>query len=97
MPERRNRWTVARARQHLPQLLSLAAREPQPVYRRDKLVATVVSPEVGQQLLDEQAGRAGSLADNLAELRTLCSEESYQLEVPPRVNRPLRPKRRARR
>jgi hypothetical protein len=82
------RWTIAKARQHLPKLIALAAREPQAVYRRDKLVAGVVSPELKQKI--EATGlayRAPSLAAELEELRGLCAEEDYQLSTPKRVDR----------
>ena len=79
------KWTITTARQHLPALIGSAAREPQRVYRRDKLVATVVSPE----LADEIANRARPrLAAKLAELQRLCAEEGYQLSVPTRSDRP---------
>jgi hypothetical protein len=77
-------WTIATARQHLPELIDLAAREPQHVYRRDKLVATVVSPELAREA---ESLLRPSLAAKLAELRRLCTEESYELAAPPRRDR----------
>jgi hypothetical protein len=78
-------WTIASARQHLPELVGMAAREPQAVYRRDRLVAAVVSPE----LIDEiERVRRPSLAAKLAELQRLCAEENYELAPPPRQDRP---------
>jgi hypothetical protein len=77
-------WSIATARQHLPQLVGLAAREPQLVYRRDKLVAAVVSPELAVEA--SRLGRA-SLASKLAELQRLCAEERYALAAPPRRDR----------
>lgn len=90
----RKRWTIATAREHLPEVIDLAAHEPQPLYRRDKLVATVVSPE----LADKVAGHdRPSLAAKLAELQRLCAEEDYTLTAPPRRDRgnPLIARRRA--
>lgn len=96
MSERRpKRWTIATARQYLPKLIALAAHEPQAVYRRDKLVAGVISPGLKQKL--EASGLAEnepSLAAELAELRSLCAEESYQLSSPRRVDRKLDRKKR---
>lgn len=90
------RWTIASARQHLPEVVSLAAREPQDIYRRDKLVARVVSPEE-----PVAPPPRPSLREMLAELQRICAEENYSLPVAPRKNRrnaftdPLpRPKRR---
>jgi hypothetical protein len=77
------RWTIASARQNLPEVVSLAAREPQDIYRRDKLVARVVSAD------DSSPSPARpSLADAFAELRQICAEEKYTLEIPGRTNRP---------
>jgi hypothetical protein len=88
MPRKTARWTIASARQRLPALISSAAREPQPVYRRDQLVAAVISPELCQQLTTAQA-KAGRprLADALAELRKACTEEAYALPRKPRRDR----------
>lgn len=77
------RWTIATARKHLPELIGLAAREPQDVYRRDTLVARVVAPG------GEAAGAATKppLAEALAELRQICAEEKYSLPAPTRADR----------
>jgi len=62
----------------------MAAREPQRVYRRDKLVAAVVSPELADAV---ENLRRPSLAMKLAELQRLCAEENYELTAPPRRDR----------
>ena len=77
-------WTIATARQHLPDVVGLAAHEPQLVYRRDKLVAAVVSPELADEV--EHLLRP-TLATKLAELRRLCAEENYELTAPARDDR----------
>ena len=98
MGEVPKRWTVASARQHLTKLLSDAAREPQAVYRRDKLVATVVNPEIGREVLEARAAGKSTMAAELEKLRQVFEEENYELEVPARTNRPVAvPKRRTRR
>lgn len=84
MTAARNKWTIATARQHLPEVVGLAAREPQAVYRRDKLVAAVVSPELAGEV---QNLLRPSLATKLAELQRLCAEEEYELAAPPRRDR----------
>jgi hypothetical protein len=91
--ERRPRWTVATARRQLPALLGAAAREPQRVYKRNKLVATVVSPEVA-----DRVGARPSLADSLGELQRLCAQEEYELPEVVRRDRPVpsQPRRRKR-
>lgn len=75
------RWTIASARQNLPTLVGLAAREPQDIYRRDELVARVVSPELAPP-------SKPSMAEALAELQRICAEENYALEAPARHDRP---------
>jgi hypothetical protein len=80
----KKKWTIATARQHLPEVVGLAAHEPQRVYRRERLVAAVVSPELADQI--EQIRRP-SLATKLAELQRLCGEENYELDAPPRQDR----------
>ena len=77
-------WTIAKARQHLPEVISMAAREPQRVYRRDKQVAAIVSPALADEI--ENLCRP-SLAVKLAELQRLCTEENYELTSPPRQDR----------
>jgi hypothetical protein len=77
-------WTIATARQHLPELIGRAASEPQRVYRRDKLVAAVVSPAVADKL---EGLQHPSLADKFAELQQICAEENYELPIAPRHNR----------
>jgi hypothetical protein len=75
------RWTIASARQNLPTLVTLAAREPQDIYRRDELVARVVSPEHAPPVKP-------SAADLLAAIQRACAEDNYTLELPARTSRP---------
>jgi hypothetical protein len=82
--DKKARWTIASARQNLPTLVDLAAREPQEIYRRDTLVARVVSPDPGTTA--QPAGP--SAAELLAELQRVCAEEGYEIPVSPRVDRP---------
>jgi hypothetical protein len=85
------KWTIASARQHLPTLVGLSAREPQHVYRRDKLVAAVVNPE-----LIENVERRPPMAGLIAELQRICTEEAYELPIAPRRDRsPTRTRRKA--
>src|SRR5689334_3146770 len=81
----RKKWTIATARQHLPTLIASAAREPQRVYRRSELVATVMSPEAAAVA---EARSAPSLTDELAELQRICAKEGYELPVVKRRDRP---------
>lgn len=89
------KWTIAAARQHLPKVIASAAAEPQRLYRRDKLVGAVVSPEVVERLEPRQ-----TVAHLIDELVRICAEENYELPVAPRMNRPdpfARPSRKRKR
>lgn len=88
------KWTMATARQRLPELVAAAAHEPQKVYRRNRVVAIVSAPEA------EPEPARPTLAELFADVRRVCAEENYTLEIPPRTTRsnPLdSPKRRRRR
>ena len=54
----------------------------------DRLVAAVVDRRVFQYFLTGQQQRQkSSIADAFAELRNLCAEEDYLLEIPQSQNR----------
>ncbi|MBD2544026.1 MULTISPECIES: hypothetical protein [Planktothricoides] len=54
----------------------------------DRLVAAVVDHRVFQDFLSwQQQRQKASIADAFAELRNLCAEEDYLLEIPQRENR----------
>lgn len=79
------KWNVAEAKEKFSQMIREAADNPQFIFSRDRLVAAVVSPEAFREFQSWQEGE--SLAEAFIELRTLCAEESYILEVPQRVDR----------
>ncbi len=82
-------WRVAEAKQKLSAVLRAAEEEPQRIYNRDRLVAAVVAADEFEEFIAwrEEQARA-SLGDAFRELRRLCAEESYTLELPPRQDRP---------
>jgi hypothetical protein len=80
-------WRVEDAEQRFNELLRSADQAPQEIYDRDQLVALVVGGEQLQQFLGWQQQKA-SLARSFAELRQICEEEQYVLEVPVRSDRP---------
>ena len=83
-------WEIPEAQQRFAELIRSINQEPQLIYDREQLVAAVVDAETFQEfLLWHQQCQKPSLADEFAELRRLCAEEDYSLEVPPRQNRPL--------
>lgn len=90
MSDKRPRWTIASARQNLPALIGLAAREPQEVYRRNTLVAKVVGPDD-----PHGAEKRRPLSEALAELQRICAEDGYSLPRARRRDRrnPMSPSR----
>jgi PHD/YefM family antitoxin component YafN of YafNO toxin-antitoxin module len=84
-PTSRPPWTISSARQHLPALVASAAREPQAIYRRNRLVAAVLSPEALEELV---AARKTSVGSAFARLRQICREEDYQFVPASRRDRP---------
>jgi hypothetical protein len=84
------RWTVAEARRRFAELLRSAAKEPQTVYRRDELIAAVVdATSFGEFAAWRAAQRARTLGQELADLRRICIDDDYELELPERTDRPV--------
>ena len=80
-------WRVAQAKQHLSQLLDAAAAEPQLIFNRDRLVAAVIDPREFEAFRSWKEQRAAPLLEGFRTLQSICSEESYSLEVPLRQDR----------
>jgi hypothetical protein len=81
-------WKIEEAQQKFSELMSAAVSEPQLIYNDDKLVAAVVEAELFEDFLAwQQQQRKPSLADAFSQLRQLCAEENYTLEIPPREDR----------
>jgi glucose-6-phosphate isomerase len=83
------RWRVAAAKERFSEVVRAAAEEPQLILNRDRVVAAVVNAETFQafEVWRSLQGRT-SLAEAFAELRAICAEEGYQIEAPPRQDRP---------
>ncbi|GAA6616019.1 type II toxin-antitoxin system Phd/YefM family antitoxin [Scytonema sp. NUACC26] len=81
-------WKLEEAKQKFSELIDAVVEEPQLIYDRNQLVAAVVKADVFQEfLLWQQQRQKPSLADAFTELRGICAEENYHLEVPPRHDR----------
>lgn len=76
-------WKVAQAKQHLSELLRLAASEPQVIQNRSRVVAVVVSPALAAELTRARP----PLRELLAEARRICAETGYTLRPPRRSTR----------
>lgn len=81
-------WKIEEAQQKLSELISSAVTEPQLIYNQDKLVAAIIEAELFQDFLAwQQQQRQPSLAASFTQLRQICVEENYTLEIPPREDR----------
>ena len=77
-------WKVGEAKQRFSEVLRRAEREPQVIQNRDRVVAVVMS---AAEARERRLKVAPSMREALADLRRICAETDYALEVPPRVNR----------
>lgn len=82
------KWKIADAKTGFSALIKKAGSEPQFIYNRDKMVAVVVSSKDYDeyQTIKESCSNR-NLESVLSELSSICSEESYTFEIPPRSNR----------
>ena len=82
-------WKIAEAKQRFSEVVRRSAEEPQLIYNRDHLVAVVMRPETfrSYEQWNEDRERR-TVADAFAELRAICEEEGYELELPDREDRP---------
>lgn len=81
-------WKVAEAKQRLSEVLRCAAREPQTIYSRSRLVAVVVAGEAFEEFRVWQAEReARTVGASFAELRSLAKGSGWSLAVPGRKDR----------
>ena len=81
-------WGIGEAKQRFSEVVRRSGTEPQKIFNRDRLVAAVVSPdllETAQNLRREESTR--SLAEVFSEIREICTEENYQLEIGKRKDR----------
>jgi prevent-host-death family protein len=82
-------WKVADAKQRFSEVVRLAAKEPQLIYNRGRLVAAVVDADTLQAFASwRQSQRQISLAEAFMELRHLAAEEHYEFEISARRDRP---------
>ncbi|HEX2224603.1 MAG TPA: prevent-host-death protein [Thermoanaerobaculia bacterium] len=82
-------WRIAEAKQRFSELVQKAQVEPQWIYNRDKLVAAMVPAETLKEYLSwRQQREERTLGEAFEELRRICEEEDYTLEIPPRQDRP---------
>lgn len=82
------KWRVAQAKQRFSELVQAALSEPQPIYKRDRLMAFVVAADLFQEFLEWRQQRQNkSVADAFIDVRQAAVEENFVLEIPSRVDR----------
>jgi len=82
------KWLTADAKQQFSELLRRSAEEPQLIYRRDRLVAAVISPDDFAELEQARALRAGrTLGQRFDEVREICARYDYELDTGERRDR----------
>jgi prevent-host-death family protein len=81
-------WKVGEAKQRLSEVLRRSSEEPQRIFSRDRFVAAVVSASLFEEFEQwrEERGRS-TLAERFDEVRELCAEEGYELDVGERADR----------
>lgn len=82
-------WKIAEAKQKFSELVKAAEDEPQWIYNRDKLVVAMVPAETLREFLSWRHQRQErTVGEAVEELRRICEEEDYTLNIPPRQERP---------
>ena len=81
-------WRISEAKQRFSEIVRRSEAEPQKIYNRERLVAVVVSPTALETLepLREQRSRC-TLAEIFYEIREVCEEDGYELEIAERSDR----------
>jgi prevent-host-death family protein len=81
-------WLTGDAKQRFSEVLRRCETEPQPIYRRDRLVAVVISAEAYEEFERWRESRHRlTLADAFGEVRELCAHHDYELDTGERDDR----------
>lgn len=80
-------WDTEQAQQHFTQLLKAATEAPQQIFQHNQLTAVVIDAADFAQFEQWQAQQKQCLGTAFSELRTLCTQEDYQLDLPARTDR----------
>jgi prevent-host-death family protein len=81
-------WKLADAKQQLSKVVRLSQSEPQILQNRNEPVAAVVSVEEYERFREWRDREGKTLSAAFEELRRIAAEESWELDLPPRGNRP---------
>lgn len=75
-------WKIGEAKQRFSEVVRRAAREPQVIQNRSRVVAVVVSPEQAAQLR-----RPATMREALADLQRIARKTGYEFEATQRSTR----------
>jgi len=81
-------WKIAEAKQKFSEVVRSAAKRPQHIYNRKRLVAVLIDPQEYRAFETWKEERRGpSMAEAIEEVRRICVEEDFDLELPERRDR----------
>ena len=82
-------WTLESAKQHFTELINQAAQEPQSIFNDKQIVVAVIDAQTFKafEQWQQTQSKKRSPANAFEELRQLCLEENYTLEIPNRYDR----------
>jgi hypothetical protein len=80
-------WTIESAKQHFTEIINQAVQEPQPIFNDKQIVVAVIDAQTFKAFEQWQRSQKRSPANAFEELRQLCLEENYTLEIPNRYDR----------
>ena len=82
------RWLTGEAKQRFSEVLRQSEQEPQQIYRRDRLVAAVISADTFEEFESwRHARQRRTLAEAFDEVRELCVRYDYDLDPGERADR----------
>ena len=81
-------WLTGEAKQQLSEVLRRSEAEPQLIYRRDRLIAAVISAREFEEFERwREARQRRTLAEAFDEVRELCARYDYELDTGERRDR----------
>jgi PHD/YefM family antitoxin component YafN of YafNO toxin-antitoxin module len=81
-------WLTGEAKQQFSEVLRRSETEPQKIFRRNHLVAAVISAQVFEEFEQwRDSRRRRTLGDAFGEVRELCARYDYELDTGDRRDR----------
>ena len=81
-------WLTGEAKQQFSEVLRKSEHEPQQIFRRNRLVAAVISAETFEEFERwRELRRRRTLGEAFDEVRELCTRYDYELNTGERIDR----------